>query len=124
MGLITLSVDSDDGVKGYAPIGPDDEYVVILSEKGMIKKVPVSLFGSIARRGNPDDQGCLMTLDPTDSIAFASGIKPGQKVIVGMRNQVISLNEADIPDQTKKAKGKHLVPSGPTANIVVVSVQD
>lgn len=124
MGLITLRVESDDGVKGYAPIGPDDEYVVILSEKGMIKKVPVSLFGSIARRGNPDDQGCLMTLDPTDSIAFASGIKPGQKVIVGMRNQVISLNEADIPDQTKKAKGKHLVPSGPTANIVVVSVQD
>lgn len=124
MGLITVRVKEDDFVRGYAAIGPDDDYVLVISEKGMIKKVDKKYFGTPGRRGSKADQSSLMTLDTTDSIRYASGLRKGQKVVIAMRNLVVTLDEKDIPDVTKKAKGKKLVNATPNANIVAVSIED
>ena len=121
-GNIALRVDSGDKVSGYAPVGIDDDYVVIITEKGMVKKVKTNLFGALSKKLSSSDPVSMMTLDTTDKIRFASGIKSGQKVVVALRSQVITLKEEDIPDQTKKGKGKKLIPSSPTSNIIAVSI--
>ena len=124
MGLITIRVADDDEVAGVAAIGPDDEYIVIISDKGMCKKVNIKYFGGPARRGSLKDQGFMMTLDPTDSIRFVSGMRENQDVAVAMRNGVVFLNGEDIPDQTKKSKGKKLLNPSGNINIVVANVVD
>lgn len=122
MGLITMRVSDGDEVAGIGMIGRDDDAVVILSDKGMAKRVDKKYFGSVGRRGKASDQGSLMTLDPTDSIRFVSGIQAGHQLIVALRNGVERIEYEDLPDQTKKAKGKKLVyPSG-NVNIVVANV--
>ena len=124
MGLITMRVADDDEVAGFAAIGTDDDYIVIISDKGQCKKVTVKYFGSPGKRGSLKDCGSMMTLDPTDTIRFVSGMREGQDVAVALRNSVTFLTGTDIPDQTKKAKGKKMVfPSG-NVNIVGASVID
>lgn len=124
MGLITMRVREDDFVRGYAPVGPDDDFVLVISDKGMVKKIDVRSFGVPGKRGSKSDQSYLMTLDPSDGIRFASGIRFGQKVTVAMRNLVVTLAESDIPVLTKKHKGKRMLNPTPTANIVAVSIHD
>ena len=124
MGLITMRVADDDEVAGFSAIGIDDDYIVIISDKGQVKKVAIKYFGAPGKRGSIKDMGSMMTLDPTDSIRFVSGMRDGQDVAVAMRNSVTFLSGYDIPDQTKKAKGKKMVfPSG-NINIVGASVVD
>lgn len=124
MGLITMRVADDDEVAGFAAIGADDNFVVIISDKGMVKKVNVKYFGGPARRGSLKDQGSMMTLDPTDTIRFVSGMQNCQNVAVALRNGVVYLKGEDIPDQTKKSKGKKMLSPSGNINIVVASVVD
>jgi DNA gyrase/topoisomerase IV subunit A len=124
MGLITMRVADDDEVAGFAPIGSDDDYIIMISDKGMTKKVSIKYFGGPARRGSLKDQGYMMTLDPTDTMRFVSGMREGQDVAVAMRNSVIFLNGNDIPDQTKKSKGKKMLSPSGNINIVAASVVD
>ncbi len=124
MGLITIRVADDDEVAGFTAVGPDDKYVVILSDKGMVKKVDLRYFGGPARRGSLKDQGSMMTLDTTDSIRFISGMREGQNVAVATRSGVVVIEGDDIPDQTKKSKGKKLLTLPGNTNIVTALVVD
>jgi DNA gyrase/topoisomerase IV subunit A len=124
MGLISIRVKENDFVRGYAPVGPDDDFVLVISDKGMVKKIDIRYFGDPAKRASKNEQSYLMTLDPTDGIRFASGIRIGQKVTVAMRNLVVTLAESDIPALTKKHKGKRMLNPSPNANIVAVSIHD
>jgi DNA gyrase subunit A len=124
MGLISIRVKENDFVRGYAPVGSDDDFVIVISDKGMIKKIDLRYFGDPAKRGSKNDQSYLMTLDPTDGIRFASGIRIGQKITIAMRNSVVTLAESDIPSLTKKHKGKRMINPSPSANIVAVSIHD
>lgn len=122
MGLITMRVADGDEVAGIGAIGRKDDAIAIVSDKGMCKRVARKYFGDVGRRGRAADQGSLMTLDPTDRIRFVSGISEGQQLTVALRNSVTNIKYDELPDQTKKAKGKKLVfPSG-NVNIVCARV--
>ena len=124
MGLITMRVADDDEVAGFAAIGSDDDYIVMISDKGMCKKVNVKYFGGPARRGSLKDQGSMMTLDPTDTMRFVSGMQEKQDVAVALRNGVVYLKGEEIPDQTKKSKGRKMLSPSGNMNIVIASVVD
>lgn len=124
MGLITMRVADDDEVAGFSAIGVDDDYVVMISDKGMVKKVNVKYFGGPAKRGSLKDQGSMMTLDPTDTMRFVSGMREDQNVAVATRTGVVFIKGEDIPDQTKKSKGKKMLNLASNANIVVATVMD
>jgi hypothetical protein len=96
----------------------------MISDKGMVKKVNVKYFGGPARRGSLKDQGSMMTLDPTDSMRFVSGMQKNQNVGVALRNGVVYIDGDDIPDQTKKSKGKKMLSPSGNINIVVATVFD
>ncbi len=124
MGLITMRVPDDDEVAGFAVLGKDDDYAVIISEKGMVKKVNLKYFGDPSKRGSVKDQGSVMTLDPTDSVKYIGSMMDGQDIAVILRNSVLFLVGDDIPDQTKKSKGKKMLSLPGNANIVGASVID
>ena len=124
MGLITMRVSDDDEVAGFTAIGKDDTHIVMISDKGMVKKVNLKYFGGPARRGSLRDQGSMMTLDPTDSMRYVSGIQDNQDVAVALKNGVTFIDGSTIPDQTKKSKGKKMLfPSG-NINIVGATIMD
>ena len=60
-----------------------------------------------------------MTLDSTDSIKFIGGMNAKDEFVVGLRNGAVRIPEEDIPDATKKSKGKKLV--NPSGNINIVT---
>lgn len=109
MGLITMRVDANDEVVNFKTVGPDDDYIVIVTSKGMVKKVPTNLFAKAARRGNIKDQGNLITLDQTDSVYYAGGMNKNEELVINTKADSIVIPEEDIPEQTKKAKGKKLL---------------
>lgn len=121
MGLITMRVSDGDEVAGITVIGPDDQYVVIISDKGMVKKVNVKYFGGPAKRGSLRDKGSMMTLDTTDTIRVVTTMKDNDNIAVLFRNGATILKGEDIPDQTKKAKGKKMLTTN-TANIVTATI--
>ena len=90
----------------------------------MVKKVATKYFGGPTKRGSLKDQGSMITLDQTDTVRFVSGMKDDQDLVVALRNNVVKVNGEDIPDQTKKSKGKKLIPSGGNITIVTASVVD
>jgi len=55
---------------------------------------------------------------------FVSGIREDQDVAVAMRNNVVFLKGNDIPDQTKKSKGKKMLSPSGNINIVAASIVD
>lgn len=124
MGLLTIRIADDDEVSGFAVIGKNDDYIVILSDKGMCKKVPVKLFGGPTKRASLKGQGSMMSLDQTDSIRFVGGMEEGQDLVVGLRNGITQLNGDSIPNTTKKSKGKKLVNPYGNINIVMATVVD
>ena len=109
MGLITMRVDADDSVVDFKTVSHEDDYIVIVTEKGMIKKVPYNLFAKSARRGNIKDQGSLITLDQTDSVYYAGGMNKGEELVIITKGDFTVILEEDIPEYTKKAKGKKLI---------------
>ena len=124
MGLITVRVSDGDAVSGICPIGRSDSHVVVLSTKGMMKRISLKYFNGPSKRGSLKDQGSLITLDATDSVIFASGMTAKSKVQIIFRNSIDIFKADDIPEYTKKAKGKKLVSPGPNTNIITGRIVD
>lgn len=122
MGLITMRVKDGDRVAGYAAIGQQDQFIVILTDKGMLKRVNKQYFGDIARRGVAKDQASLITLDNTDRVRFVSSMNSKSKLMIALRGNTVTIPFDDIPDQTKKAKGRKMCYPSSTSNIVGASI--
>lgn len=125
MGVIGMKVEDGDRVAGLSTVGPDDEFLVIITDKGICKKVEARYFGEPSKRnGRKGGQGNIISLDTTDTVKYVGGMRRGQLVYVAMRNNVVTLDEKSIPNLTKKAKGRKMIPSGGNSNIVMVLVSD
>src|SRR5699024_3512933 len=98
--------------------------VVMISDKGMTKIVDSAYLGDPGKRSK--NLGSLITLDQTDSLRFVLPIDwrqgKDQKLVVLTRNNSQTLNIEDIPNTTKKAKGRQLVNVGVNSYLVTAKV--
>lgn len=117
MGLMTIKVPDGDSVAGVSIISSATREnpmgnlsVCIISEKGMTKIVDSPYLGDLSRRSK--NQGKIITLDQTDNVRFIIPIdwsmRP-QKLMVATRSNVQSVDIDNIPNTTKKSKGKALI---------------
>ena len=120
MGLTTIRVNDNDSVAGATIISStlnsnpfNNLSVCIVSEKGMTKIVDSQCLGDLGKRSK--NQGNLITLDQTDNVRFVIPIdwtrKP-KKIAIATRSNVQTADIENIPNTTKKAKGKLLFAPG------------
>lgn len=124
MGLISMKLDPNDEVVGFTVIGKNDEYVGIVTNRGLIKKCEIKYFGAPLKRSATNHQAYLTTLETADEVYNVLGLKEKSGIAICTRNEVIRLATDDIPVLTRKAKGKKLIslPSG--TNIINVFEDD
>ena len=120
MGLICMKLDPGDEVAGVTMIGKDDEYVCVITNRGLVKKCETKYFGTPLKRSATNAQAYLTTLETADDVCTVIGLKEDSGIDVCTRNEVIRLSSEEIPVMTRKAKGKKLIslPSG--TNIINV----
>ena len=114
MGLISMKLDPDDEVVGMAVIGKEDEFISIITQRGLVKKCETKYFGTPLKRSSTNSQAYLTTLETADEITNVLGLQKDSGIAVCTRTEVIHLKADDIPNTTRKAKGKKLIslPSG------------
>lgn len=131
MGLMTIRVPENDSVVGMTVIANTANRdpmknlsVVMISDKGMTKIVDSAYLGDPGKRSK--NLGSLITLDQTDSLRFVLPIDwrqdKDQKLVVLTRNNSQTLNVEDIPNTTKKAKGKQLINVGVNSYLVTAKI--
>ena len=120
MGLISMKLDPDDEVAGISVIGKDDEFIAVITNRGLVKKCETKYFGAPLKRSSTNSQAYLTTLETADEVCNVIGLKSNGGIVVCTKTDVIRLTADEIPIMTRKAKGKKLIslPSG--TNIINV----
>lgn len=119
MGVTAMKLKDLDHCVGISVIGPKDKYIVVLTAKGLVKKCELEFFKLDSKRGS---SSYLSTLDTTDEIVYADGMRNRSILTVCTRNKIVELTADEIPTMTRKAKGSKLIPVPVGCNIITSSV--
>lgn len=120
MGLVCIKVDGDDAIQGISTIGAQDDFIAVVTNKGIVKKCEPQYFGRPVKRSASISQSYLTTLEAGDTVNTVLGIGADCGITVCTRTDVYTLKPGDIPIMTRKAKGKKLVPLPIGSNILNV----
>lgn len=114
-GLLSINLDPDDACKGICVIGDKDEFLLVVTEKGCLKKCELGYLGSPGKR---KVSSYLATLEPSDKIRYVDGIHDNSNITICTRTSYEVLNAADIPVKARKAKCVKLI-SVPNGNSII-----
>lgn len=120
MGLISMKIDGDDQVVGVSVINPKDEYIAVITNKGIVKRCETKYLGSPVIRSASNSHSYLTTLEVADSVYCVMGLQAEYGLAVCTRTDIYHLDANSIPIATRKAKGKKLVPLPSGSNILNV----
>ena len=112
-GIIGVKLEDSDTCIGLSVLGNKDDYLVVVTEKGLIKKCEFSYLTTGKKKGS-----YLATLDSNDAIAYVNGARNKNRLVIFTRNQCYELPVADLPVLTRKAKCKKVVAMGQGVSIV------
>lgn len=118
MGLICMKLDPGDEVVGVTMVGKKDEYVCVVTNRGLVKKCETKYLGSPLQRSASNSNAYLVTLDTADEVCRVISLKKNNDIIVCTRNDILRIESDKIPVLTRKAKGKKLISLPTGANIV------
>lgn len=121
MGLLSIQLEDGDECVGLSVIGDNDEYLLVVTEKGNMKKCEIEFMGNAGKR--KVSTSYISSLDPTDNVIFVSGVKNDSKVIVCNRNNYNTYEVDMIPTLTRRAKGQKMIPVPVGDNIISVVVK-
>lgn len=120
MGLLVTKLTPGDSVVGVSVIGADDDYILVVTDKGICKRCETKYFGNPVKRSANAANSYLTTLEVADAINYVGGIKSGSGIAVCTRTDIFHIGFDEIPDGTRKAKGKKVIPLPNNANIINV----
>lgn len=118
-GLLSINLDPDDACKGICIIGDNDDYLMVITEKGNVKKCELDYLGKPGKR---KVSSYLATLETNDKVRYVDGITSSSKVTVCTRTTYQVLTADDIPTKARKAKCVKLIPVPLGNNIISVGV--
>ncbi len=120
MGLIGIKPDDDDEVRGITVVGDSDEYIGIVTNKGIIKKCEVKYLGDPVKRSASNSNSYLTSLEVGDEVNSVIPLQMGSGMIVCTRTDIYTLAPEEIPVMSRKGKGKKLIPVPVGVNIINV----
>ena len=109
-GVACICPAENDKAVGFSVIFPyenGDEFVVVLTEKGYLKKVETKYLSESKKR---KDSSYLITVSDDDRVIFVSGANNDELLYVVTKTGEKGIPVSDIPTLARKAKGQKLVP--------------
>lgn len=120
-GLLSIKLDPDDACRGMCILGKNDVYLLVVTEKGCLKKCELDYLGTPGKRKM---SSYLATTDPTDKVFCVQPMSDTADVTVCTRTSYDVIHSCDIPTKSRKAKCKKMVAVPLGSNIISVSVRD
>lgn len=118
-GLLSIKLDPDDACKGICIIGDTDTHLLIITEKGNMKRCELDYLGQPGKRKL---SSYLATVDSTDAIYMVESIADDAQIGVGTRTSYQVYNADDIPVRSRKSKCAKMVPVPLGSNIIFTKV--
>jgi len=101
MGVMTINMDDDDECIGLNVIGNDDEFVIVVTEKGSVKKCDMKYFITDMKRRK---SLFITSLEPNDNVVYVNGAKDKNSLFICTRTVYSSIHVEELPELSKKAK--------------------
>lgn len=120
MGTQAIKLLGDDACVGIAIIGNTDTDILVVTEKGCMKKCSLEYFGQAGKRKLTS---YLATLEAGDSIKYVSGLYEKNTVNVVTRLSTQAFDYNDIEEKARKAKCPKAFPVPLGDMIINVTVQ-
>ena len=114
-GLLSISLEPDDACKGICVIGDNDEDLLVITEKGSLKRCELGYLGKPGKR---KVSSYLATLEPTDKIRYVDAIEHDVIVTICTRTSYEQIKSEDIPVKARKSKCVKLIPV-PLGNTII-----
>lgn len=123
MGLVGLKLQDGDECIGVTVIGKNDKYILVVTEKGTMKKCEIEYLGNVTKRKNAISY--VSTLDNNDNIQVIETIHDDNDAEVNIvtRTEILSYKATDIPTLSRRTKGQKMIPLPVGSNIITVSVK-
>jgi DNA gyrase/topoisomerase IV subunit A len=119
-GYSSIVLEENDGCAGYGVVNSNDDYILIITNKGGMKKTEIQFMGGAGRR--KINSSYLATLEKDEEICYACGINKSSKINVVTRNGMFSYTKDDIPTLSRKDKCRKMLNLG-YGNILSVEVR-
>lgn len=119
VGIRGINLDDTDACVGCTVIGKNDPYLIIVTEKGCIKKCERQYLGEAGKRRL---SSYLTSLDDNDKVIFVDSATENSTLTVCTRTSYEEYKVEDIPVLTRKAKCKKMIAVPLGSNIIAVSV--
>jgi len=114
-GVKTMNLNDDEYIVGMDIINDKDKYLLVITNKGIVKKSPIDSFNNMKRANDPLR---IITLTDDDSLFMIRTIKGNEKFKLYTKNSVEKLDANDIPELPRLSKGKKIIPVGKSGAIV------
>ena len=121
-GLLSIKLDpnKNDACKGMVVIGDDDQYILVVTENGCMKRCEIDYLPEPGKRKM---SSYLTKLDPEDKVKFVDAVEENIQVIVCTRSKFNSYNGEDIPIKGRKLKCSKMIPVQRGDNIIYVAIK-
>lgn len=120
-GLLSISLDPDDACRGFCIIGDHDHFLLVVTEKGCMKKCELDYLGKPGKRKM---SSYLATPEPTDKVFYVGTMEDGADVTVCTRTSYDVVHADDIPTRTRKAKCKKIISIPLGNNLISVGIDN
>lgn len=107
MGVKAMELDKSDHVTGMNIIGNKDRYIFVLTDKGKSKKCSLQTFTTMKRNDKPLR---ITSLDPREEISTIVPVRGNEIFKVYMKSEAREISIEEVPEMTRLAKAKKLIP--------------
>ena len=119
LGVMSITMDSDDSVTGFCVVPDNSDYIIVLTDKGNMKKIPMD---GIAIFKNRRSSSYLTYLQNGDKVKMCCAVTEKNTVIVCNRSQVFYYKVEDIPEGSRRSKCIKTVPVSVGDNIITMTM--
>lgn len=107
MGVKAMELDKNDFVTGMNIIGDKDKFIFIITNKGKAKKCSLETFATMKRNDKPLR---VSSLDSNEEIITIVPVRGNELFKVYMKLDMKEVSISDIPEMTRLAKAKKIIP--------------
>lgn len=121
-GLSCINLGDMDECVGLSAVGKADTHLIVVTEKGMVKRCETSYLGEPGKR---KVSSYLCTLEEGDKVVWVGAMEEGleEKLCIFTRTEYVEIPLEEIPVQARKAKGKKLIALPLGSNLIDIRVK-
>jgi len=120
-GLQCIKVSGKDKCKGIAAIGSEDTHVIVVTERGFVKRCETVYLGQPGKR---KVSSYLCSMEANDKVIWVGAVneKVEKRLCIFTRTDYTEIQIEDIPVYARKAKGKKMISVPMGSNLIDIKV--